>query len=520
MRRIRAIGVVIALFGLAGTAWAQYYPAPQYYYNPYNPYPPTYYASSGYGYYPGQAAPVPAAVPAARSQGPAAAPITYGPLLPAEDETSPVPNSVLPPVPATKPVVAPSTEKKVRQAQVSTQEPPASVPQAQDPVDDFPVADPVPLRAPGLRPVRYTIPEVLGSFPFTPPTTPGSLYFKTEYLLWRMRDGPPHFPLVTTDSNPGSLNAGAVNSPTARPLFGTDGFQYGTFNGMRATLGFWIDPDHRFGIEGSGFLNEKRSVHFGVSSDDTGNPALYLPAFNVLTGREQGLIISDPTIPLNGTVDIAAALQLWGAELNGIYTLARTERWNVETLLGFRYLDLLESIDLQNQTSGFGLSAYLTDHFQTRNQFYGAQLGIRGNWTYNRWSAGLSGKIALGANHQISEIRGGNVLIGTPAMLGGFLTQPSNIGRNSFTAFSAVPQFGANIGFNVTQRCTIFAGYDFLLWTYVARAGDQIDRVLNLSQSAQFGQGQLSNVIGRPEAVFHHSDFWAQGISFGLQYRY
>src|SRR5262249_11485666 len=146
--------------------------------------------------------------------------------------------------------------------------------------------------------------------------------------------------------------------------------------------------------------------------------------------------------------------------------------------------------------------------------FYGAQVGARSNFTYNNWTGGLSAKIALGTTHEVSEIRGLNAQGGVVG-LGGFFSQPSNIGRSTLNAFSAVPQFNATVGYNVTPRMTLFASYDFLLWTYVARAGDQIDRVLNLSQSAQFGQGALANVIARPEPVFHHADFWAQGLSLG-----
>jgi hypothetical protein len=509
MRRIRAIGVVIALIGLAGAARAQYYPAPQHYYNPYNPYP---YAPPGYGYYPNP----PAAAPPRE-------PVTYGPLLPTEEDAAPAANPVV--IPKAKPILpAAPIEKKVLPAQVTSQEPPgAGDSQVQDPIDATGIEEPMPVypgRAIGRRPVNYTIPEVLGSFPFTAPATPSRFYFKSDYLLWRMRNGPPRYPLVTTDTNPTAPNSGAINSPTATPLFGNDGLHYGTFNGIRGTIGVWLDADQRFGIEGTGFVNETRSIRFFTSSDAAGNPALYLPAYNVLLSQERGLIVSDPTIPLAGNVAIDAALQLWGAEINGIYTLARTDRFNVEMLAGFRYLDLLETLNLQNTTSGFGFSAYLTDHFQTRNQFYGAQIGTRANWTHNRWNAGLSAKIALGPNHQVSEIRGENFVVGiAPPQAGGFLTQPTNISRSNQNAFSAVPQFGATLGFNVTPRFTVFAAYDFLLWTYVARAGDQIDRTVNLSQSTQFGQGALFGAV-RPEAVFHHADFWAQGVSFGVQYRY
>ena len=341
---------------------------------------------------------------------------------------------------------------------------------------------------------------------------------KSEYLLWRMRDGPPHFPLVTTDSNPGNINSGSLISPTTNVLFGNNGFDYGVFHGGRLTFGVWLDAEERCGIEGSGFLQETRSVRFHAGSDV--DPALYLPSFNILRGTEARLIVADPTIPLTGTVDISAAMQFWGAEVNGVYRLLRTCGWDVQLLAGFRYLELLETIDLENQTQGFNQTAFLMDQFETRNQFYGPQVGVRTDYTYGRFSAGLSAKIALGVTHEVTNIAGYNTSPLTGSTLGGFFTEPSNIGRTMENSFSAVPQFAATLGFNLTERVTLFAGYDYLLWTSVARAGDQIDRVLNLSQSAAFGGGTLTNILGRPEPLFHHADFWAQGISLGVQYRY
>ena len=49
----------------------------------------------------------------------------------------------------------------------------------------------------------------------------------------------------------------------------------------------------------------------------------------------------------------------------------------------------------------------------------------------------------------------------------------------------------------------------------VARAGDQIDRMLNLSQ---LPPGPLDGAP-LPRFDFHDSDFWAQGINLSLEYR-
>src|SRR5690349_11266704 len=65
MRSTRALCVVVALCGLAGSVRAQYYPAPQPYYNPYNPYNPYR----------------PAYIPPPAYYPPQPGPVTYGPVL-------------------------------------------------------------------------------------------------------------------------------------------------------------------------------------------------------------------------------------------------------------------------------------------------------------------------------------------------------------------------------------------------------------------------------------------------------
>jgi hypothetical protein len=60
-------------------------------------------------------------------------------------------------------------------------------------------------------------------------------------------------------------------------------------------------------------------------------------------------------------------------------------------------------------------------------------------------------------------------------------------------------------------------GYNFLYWSNVIRPGNQVDRVINPNLLPP------ANGLGgpnRPTFEFHGSDFWAQGVSFGLEFRY
>jgi hypothetical protein len=67
----------------------------------------------------------------------------------------------------------------------------------------------------------------------------------------------------------------------------------------------------------------------------------------------------------------------------------------------------------------------------------------------------------------------------------------------------------------------VFAGYDFLYWSNVARPGNQI--CLNVDErgiptGGPFTPGFRASFPAPP--LFTESSFWAQGVSFGLKLRY
>ena len=112
------------------------------------------------------------------------------------------------------------------------------------------------------------------------------------------------------------------------------------------------------------------------------------------------------------------------------------------------------------------------------------------------------------------EIFGSTVANGV-ASPHGLLAQPSNSGSFQRNRFAVAPDLGANIGYQVTDHLRAFVGYDFLYLSEVVRAGDQVDLRVN--------PNQLRGVAGGPALPafnFHGSDYWAQGVSFGLEFKY
>ena len=86
--------------------------------------------------------------------------------------------------------------------------------------------------------------------------------------------------------------------------------------------------------------------------------------------------------------------------------------------------------------------------------------------------------------------------------------------------FAYVPEGTFKIGYQWTQRVSTYIGYNALYISRLLRPGDQIDPFINpvfLPVSQQFG-GDFGPV--RPMNSFNKSDFWTQGVTFGLSIRY
>lgn len=355
-----------------------------------------------------------------------------------------------------------------------------------------------------------------------------------EYLLWWVRNAPVPVPLVTI-GNPatgvaaGVFSSGAIGQPGTQVLFGNSSVNFNAMSGMRFTLGQWFDDGNSIGAEGAGFLLLRRSSTFAAGSDGAGNPPLYFPVFSATASAERAFPISDPLRGFAGSVAINSNLQLWGAEVNGVFNVVRACGAEFSLLAGFRYADLQENLGINNPTVDLVLGNLQTanDHFGTRNQFYGGQLGGRLSVVRDRLSVDVTGKLALGATHEVVDTQG---FITQTAIPGGFApnpgtfpgfvyTQPSNIGRRSETAFDVIPTIELKISYQITDHLRAFIGYDFMYWNGVVRPGNQIDRNVNITQNPVISPGgTFGPAVPLPQ--FNRTDFFANGIHVGMEFRY
>ena len=178
-----------------------------------------------------------------------------------------------------------------------------------------------------------------------------------------------------------------------------------------------------------------------------------------------------------------------------------------------------------NPTNGTPAGTILVnDSFTTRNQFNGVEFGTMTQFfRANRWSLSLISKIALGNTNQTVTINGSTTTasagMATTTVPGGLLAQPTNIGSYSQNQFSVIPELGATLGYQLTPRLRATLGYTFIYWASVARAGDQVDLNVNSSMLPN-APGPVTGDTRHPLFAFQQTDFWAQGISAGIDYRF
>ena len=361
---------------------------------------------------------------------------------------------------------------------------------------------------------------------------PGSVWVSGEYLLWWLRGGSTP-PLVTTGPA-GVPIPGVIGAPGTRVLVGGDRDDDNPHSGFRVTAGLWLDDCRTHGIEASYFHLFPRSEDLNVSGDRV--PVIARPFIDVTGGAGvppggQNVEIAAAPGLATGTIHVHQETGLQGAELNYLCNRCCTCDGRLDVFAGFRYLELRDRLEIEeavlvgpNVPRLGGSQVLVADSFATRNSYYGGQIGVRKEVWRDRLFVNGTAKVALGVTHQVVDINGSTTVIApdgtTTTERGGLLALSSNIGHYSRDRFSVVPEVGMNVGVQMSNNLRVFMGYNFLYWTNVVRAGEQIEPVLNrglIPTSSAFG---TPGGPARPAFGFHESDFWAHGINVGIELRF
>lgn len=371
--------------------------------------------------------------------------------------------------------------------------------------------------------------------PYPPPldpyvqTSPGAVvppnpvnnpifWFGFEGLVWWTKNQPVSVPLVTTGPASQGASAGALGMPGTTSLDGP--LSYSTAGGVRLYAGGWFNYSHTLGMDGSLFILGEQSAGYNVV-DRSGTGALVIN--EPVVGAPFNTQVSAPGVE-TGSVFVGATGTFGGGDLNFLYNVYRSGIWTVNLLGGWRYLQLNESLNIAANSNLFttttytdnmgnvlatappGSSVQMLDHFGTRNQFNGAQLGCQAQYQYQRLFLTGAAKFAIGDTYEVVTASGNTTVLpvnGIPVQLTGGNYVTLQAGRYSTSHFAWAPEIQFNIGYQLTPCLRASIGYDFLYLSSVARPGNQIDNTYD--------------GVTHPLVPLTSSSFWAQGLTLSLQ---
>lgn len=299
-------------------------------------------------------------------------------------------------------------------------------------------------------------------------------------------------PLVTT-APPGTARtqAGNLGLPGTTVLYPTGRVNDDGRSGFYLNGGIWLDNCQKCGIEGNFFFLGTSRERYVAGSN--GSTIVSRPFFNTTRGIQDIELVSFPNI-LAGGVTVDSQSSFIGGGVNMLKNICCSPCGRFDLILGYSYLNLEDEINIREDLTSLpgqtnvppGTRFLVQDNFRTSNTFNGVNIGFAGEKRRGHWYFGLRAGVALGNVHQQVDINGNTVrtLPGQPSetFSGGLLAQPSNIGTYERDRFAAIPWFGLKVGLQVTPRVRSYVGYDFLYFSNVARAGDQIDLRVNQTQ--------------------------------------
>ena len=350
-------------------------------------------------------------------------------------------------------------------------------------------------------------------------------WVRGEYLHW-WTEGMNVPPLVTTAPTTGT---GALGGAGTEIAFGDTAINDDARSGVRLTVGWnpWGCGD--WSMEANYLGLDKEESNFALGN--VPGRIVTRPFFNVQpdTGdpRQDAELVSSPNV-LDGTVHVHSNTDFQSAE--GLLRRCITQdcRRRIDFLMGYRFAQLDDSLligeDLTSVDASSGVAVGtqidLMDSFDSTNEFHGFDMGIEASYHRCRWTLTLLAKLGIGVTNSTVTIEGSTTRTvpgaGAAISAGGLLTQPSNIGMFDQDNFSVLPELGLSLKYELTPCLHAYAGYNFIYWSRVARAGDQIDFDVNLTQQPP---GPFAGGL-RPDFDFHSTDFWAQGVSGGIVWKF
>ena len=334
----------------------------------------------------------------------------------------------------------------------------------------------------------------------------------------------------------------ATSNPVAPPVLGDPNTAvvlggrrsgFGGYPGGRFTAGRWADPDRTFGAEVGYTL-------FGTHTDTTavggggpnGTSLLGRPLFNPRAGAEDVVYVAHPL--MTGSLRVSESLRVQGWEATGLARLAGDAFFRVHAVGGYRYFQVNEGVRFDQRSEFVRTVGDLAvvhrsasaDQIDGHNGFHGGLLGLRAQFDGHGIFLQFDGRVSLGQVTQVVTVSGQTIAARdlptgpeVVAFPNGVFGQPTNAGRIGRGRFAVLPEAGVRLGGQFGPRWWWHVGYQFTYLSDVVRAADQLDRTVDLTQAIPDPLNLISPAT-RPRVPFARSDFWVQGVTLGLEWRY
>lgn len=351
-----------------------------------------------------------------------------------------------------------------------------------------------------------------------------------EYLLWWPKAHPLP-PLVTTSRG---TTPPVLGGPNTLVLVGGSDCESTNISGARFSVGYSVNDAQTAGLSVTYLFLGTQTEGVTVSDAGMGRPrTIGRPITNALTQEQDVIPVSLPGVQ-SGMVELETTTRVTGWEITGVANLYAGPQVRLHALAGYRYFMVNEGLRIEQTTlfpqNGVNppVLAGIADQFDAHNRFHGGQLGLAADVTHGPVFLEASGKVALGQGISVVKTSGQTVTISpgipVPAAVGyqgGVLGLPTNSGRFVRSGFAVLPEGNVKVGYRFRDRSRFFIGYNFLYLSDAVRPGDQIDTTVDPGQLPLFSRGpQIALAPERPITLLSRSDFWVQGLVFGLEYRY
>jgi hypothetical protein len=359
-------------------------------------------------------------------------------------------------------------------------------------------------------------------------------YARVEYLLWFSRSSNVPALVSTTTGNPAFSDAGVLGTTGTSVLFGDGGINNRYHSGVRSVMGLCLNPN--LAIEFDYLYGGAATTRFDSTS--SGNPILARPFFNVAANvnREDASVIAfsggGANDDVSGRISILAesVFQTGGVFFRTPMLLDSNEcpsELMVDFVTGYRFARLRESVWFE--TSQTAVEAPLvapintvtdvSEAFRNYNTFHGGDVGLIFQYPLKRAVLEVSTRVAFGGVRRVTWIQGETTVTEPGAApvttTGGLLTRPSNIGHYRDSAFAVLPEIGIRLNFQRQKYMSYSVGYNLVGLSSIYRAGETIDRSVNLPTPPDPVTGQL-----RPSFSPKAMGYWAQGVNLGLTFNY